>query len=184
MSSAILQSICFSMEWNSEEWHMMTPRNGNVFRVTGPFAGTLTFHYNDVKKSAMASQITGISIVSSIVGSVADQRTHQSSASLAFVQGIHRWPVNPPQKRPVTRKVFHLMTPSCHRWVPLRKGSVDSYMYICMCVDHYRYAIWARWSLKSPVSALLAQPFVQAQIKENIRAPRRWPLGQEFTDDR
>ena len=24
-----------------------------------------------------------------------DQRKHQSSASLAFVQGIHRWPVNP-----------------------------------------------------------------------------------------
>ena len=182
MSSAILQSICFSMEWNSEEWHMMTSRNGNVFRVTGPFAGTLTFHYNDVIKSAMASQITGISIVCSIVGSVADQRTHQSSASLAFVQGIHRWPVNSPQKRPVMRFSIwwrHHVTDGC----PLGRV-VWIYTCICMFVDHYRYAIWARWSLKSPVSALLAQPFVQAQIKENIRAPRRWPLGQEFTDDR
>ena len=30
----------------------------------------------------------------------------QSSASLAFVSGIHRWPVNSPHKGPVTRKMF------------------------------------------------------------------------------
>ena len=35
-----------------------------------------------------------------------DQRKHQSSASLAFVRGIHRWPVNSPRKGPVTRKIF------------------------------------------------------------------------------
>ena len=35
-----------------------------------------------------------------------DQRQHQSSAPLAFVRGIHRWPVNSPHKRPVTRKMF------------------------------------------------------------------------------
>ena len=29
-----------------------------------------------------------------------------SSASLAFVRGIHRWPVNSPHKWPVTRKMF------------------------------------------------------------------------------
>ena len=33
-------------------------------------------------------------------------RKHQSSASLAFVRGIHRWPVNSPHKGPVTRKIF------------------------------------------------------------------------------
>ena len=36
----------------------------------------------------------------------ADQRTHQSSESLAFVRGIHRWPVTSPHKGPVTRKMF------------------------------------------------------------------------------
>ena len=35
-----------------------------------------------------------------------DQRKHQSSASLAFVRGIHRRPVNSPHKWPVTRKMF------------------------------------------------------------------------------
>ena len=40
------------------------------------------------------------------VYSDADQSKHQSSALLAFVRGIHRWPVNSPHKRPVTRKMF------------------------------------------------------------------------------
>ena len=55
--------------------------------------------------SAMASQITSLTIVYSTVYSGAYQRKHQSSASLAFLQGIHRWPVNSPHKGPVTRKM-------------------------------------------------------------------------------
>ena len=54
--------------------------------------------------SSMASQITTLTIVYSTVYSGADQRKHQSSASLAFVRGIHRWPVNSPHKGPVTWK--------------------------------------------------------------------------------
>ena len=34
------------------------------------------------------------------------KRKHQSSASLAFVRGIHRWPRNSPHKGPITRKTF------------------------------------------------------------------------------
>ena len=41
-----------------------------------------------------------------IVYSDADQRKHQSSASLAFVLGIHRGPMNSPHKWPVARKIF------------------------------------------------------------------------------
>ena len=55
---------------------------------------------------AIASQITTFAIVCSTVYSEADQRKHQSSASLAFVWGIHWWPVNSPHKWPVTRKMF------------------------------------------------------------------------------
>ena len=60
-------------------------------------------HYNDVILSAVASQITNVSIVCSTVGSDADKRKHQSFASLAFVRGIYRWTVNSLHKRPVTR---------------------------------------------------------------------------------
>ena len=45
---------------------------------------------------AMAYQITKLLIVYSTVYSGADQRKHQSSASLAFVQGIYQGPVNSP----------------------------------------------------------------------------------------
>ena len=56
--------------------------------------------------STMVSQITGVSIVYSNVGSGADQIKNQSSTSLAFVRGIHRWRVNSPHKGPVTRNMF------------------------------------------------------------------------------
>ena len=43
---------------------------------------------------------------------------------------------------------------------------------------------WARWRLKSPTSRLFAQPFVQVQIKEELKAPGHWPLWRESTGDR
>ena len=63
-------------------------------------------HYYDVIMGAKPSQITSLAIVYSTVYSGANQRKHQSSASLAFVRGIHRGPVNSPHKWPVTRKMF------------------------------------------------------------------------------
>ena len=73
----------------------------------------------------IASQITSLAIVYSIVYSSADQRKHQSSASLAFVWGIHRGPVNSPHKWPVTRKMFKsddvIMTRTHQQSGPLHK---------------------------------------------------------------
>ena len=63
-------------------------------------------YYNDVITGVIASQITSLTIVYSIVYSGADQRKHQSSTSLAFVRGIHQGPVNSPHKGPVTWKMF------------------------------------------------------------------------------
>ena len=81
-------------------------------------------HYNDVIMSVVASQITSVSIVYLNVCSGADQRKRQSSASLAFVRGIHGWPVNSPHKGPVTRNMFHLMTSSWYAKFP-RCGSCN-----------------------------------------------------------
>ena len=66
----------------------------------------ITMHCSDVIMGAMASQITSLTIVYSTVCWGKDQRKHQSSASLAFVRGIHRRPVNSPHTWPVTRKMF------------------------------------------------------------------------------
>ena len=63
-------------------------------------------HYDDVTMGAIASQITSLTIAFSTVYLDTDQRKHQSSASLAFVRGIHRRPVNSPHKWPVPRKMF------------------------------------------------------------------------------
>ena len=67
---------------------------------------TLWHHYNDVIMGMIASQITSLTIVYSIIYSEADQRKHQSSVSLAIVWGIHRQPVNSPHKWPVMWKMF------------------------------------------------------------------------------
>ena len=60
------------------------------------------FYYNDVIMSSIASQTTSLTIVYSTVYSGADQIKYQSSAYLACVRVIHRWPVNS-RKMPVTR---------------------------------------------------------------------------------
>ena len=58
-------------------------------------------HYCDVIMVKMASKITSLTTVYSTVHAGAEQRKHQSSASLGFVS-----PVNSPHKWPVTRKMF------------------------------------------------------------------------------
>ena len=62
--------------------------------------------YSDVRMSAMASQIKGTSIVYSAVCSGAYQAKRESSVSMAFLRGIHRWQVDCPRKGPVTRTIF------------------------------------------------------------------------------
>ena len=80
----------------------------------------------------MASQVTGGSIVCSTVRAGTDQRKHESSVSLAFVKGIHRWLVASHKKGPVKRKMFSFWW--CHhefRWYRLCDES---------------YAMWNRTS--------------------------------------
>ena len=64
----------------------------NVVEVSDMFRGGIieALHYGDVIIGVLASQITSLAIVYSTVHSRADQRKHQSSASLAFVREIHR----------------------------------------------------------------------------------------------
>ena len=63
------------------------------------FSSCFPTHYSDVIMGVMASHSTNTTAVYSIVYSGADQRKQQSSASLAFVREIHRWPVNYPAQR-------------------------------------------------------------------------------------
>ena len=96
--SKVVRLTTFASRWRTFS------QNDEHFRLSEDSSSL--HYYNDVIISVMASQITGVSIVCWIVSSDADPRKRQSSASLAFVRGIHRWAVNSPHKRPVMRKKF------------------------------------------------------------------------------
>ena len=118
----------------------------NVFVVTlVPTSASISLsrdksHYCDVIMGVIASQITSLTIVNSTVYADADQRKHESSASLAFAWGIHRGPVNSPHKWAVTRKMlpfYDVITRSCPQncksvlggcWQAINKEG------ICLCV--------------------------------------------------
>ena len=89
-------------------------------------------HYDDVIMTMLASQITSLTVVYSIVHSGVNQRKHQSSASLAFVREIHRGPVNFPHKWPVTRKMFPFddVIMNCNDHIALREVE-------CWCQHRY-----------------------------------------------
>ena len=103
--------------------------------------------------SAMAPQITSLTIVYFTVYSGADQRKHQSSASLAFVWGIHRWPVNSPHKGPVTRKMFPfddvIMTTTTTVLMRLRLKPKPSVMQHAHCILGPLLLTWTK--LKIPM---------------------------------
>ena len=86
-----------------------------------------SLRYIDVIMTTMESQITSLTVVYSTVYSDADERKHQSSASLAFVWGIHRHRWIPCTKGQLCGKCFHLMTSSwCVRcrmhWISFSNG--------------------------------------------------------------
>ena len=89
---------------SNSNWFMSYVINRNLPIVSSAPWWCL-FHYSDIIMSAMASQFTSLTIVYSTIYSGGDRRRHQSSASLTFVEGIHRWPVNSPHKWPVMRKI-------------------------------------------------------------------------------
>ena len=135
-------------------WSLMAP--SHKLNQCGPRLLT-PYHYGDVIMTAMPSQITGVWIVYPAVCSGRDQRKHQSSISLAFVRGIHRWMVDSPHKRPVMWKMFHLMMSSCsaimpqfHHWPNLKPHSTTGVtavanflqpegnsFYFKLCTEHH-----------------------------------------------
>ena len=95
VSSAKRRPFCLGLaDMPSHQWN-------NAIRIS---TSMIWPYYNDVIMGTMAFQITSLTIAYSTFYSGADERKHQSSASLAFVRG--RWQMNSPHKGPVTRKMF------------------------------------------------------------------------------
>ena len=113
-------------------------------------------HYDDVIMTTIASQITSLTSVYSTVYSEADQRKHQSSASLAFVWGIHRDRWIPRTKGQLRGKCFHLMTSSwrsCNiHLTPVSLEDLKIHVLISQtrlnitffAVSRFRWILWCR----------------------------------------
>ena len=125
-------------------------------------------NYSCVIISVMASQITSLAVVHSTAYTGADKRKHQSSTSLAFERGIHRWPVNSSHKGPVTRKmvpfddVIMSFSPQV-RWVTMT--TIESLRWMMLetwlpteTLTHQRFFIVYIWclviSIKIPINEL------------------------------
>ena len=88
-------------------------------------------HYTDAIMTTMASQITSLTVVYSTVYSDANQRKHQSSASLAFVWGIHRDRWIPRTKGQLRGECLHLMTSS---WVYVKISINSTHLQLNQCL--------------------------------------------------
>ena len=150
------------------------------------------WHHCDVIMSTMASQITSLTIVYSSIHSGRDKKNHQSSASLAFVRGVHRRPVNSPHKWPVTRKMFPIddvimILNKMHDQLGIMIlsnqinrmqnrahfiGNNGWYAIIFranICL-HYKDVTWTLRPLIFPSTRLYGQQFVPTDNKGNIKS--------------
>ena len=109
---------CYSLHTTHKVHPMWKKQRGKSFNSL-PLPLKLIIHYSDVIMSAMASQITSITIVYSIVYTGADQRKHQSSAWGEFT-GHRKIPHTKGQWR---GKCFHLMTSSWENETPIGSGN-------------------------------------------------------------
>ena len=125
----------------------------------------------------MASQFTSPTIVYSAVYSGRDQRKYQSSASLAFVRGIHWWPVNSPHKRPVTRQKFPFDAVLMES--PDADGALSKGQY-------YRTLQWRhneRHGVSNHQQLDVYFTICFGQNQRNIKALRYWHFVRGFTSD-
>ena len=149
-------------------------------------------HYDDVIRDAMASQITSLTIVYSTVYSGADQRKHQSSASLAFVRGIRRGPVKSPHKWSVTRKMFPFddvimimyMLKEGPSWLPLTVSLLyDVVIYsIIELHEWHAYTTGSVWSGISQHTCTDHMHRLRHWGRDKMAAFSKWHLEMHFLE--
>ena len=66
-------------------------------------------------------------------------------------------------------------------YIPLLSPNTEGAFMVSV---HYSDVIMGTVASQITNLTIVTQPFIQTQIKENIKAPRHWPLCGEFTGDR
>ena len=126
----------------------------------------------------IASQITSLTSVYSTVYSGSDQSKHQSSASLAFVCGIHRGPVNSPHKWPVTRKMFPFDDViMCLWWWDRKKFNDRWHIHINVLYENYCSLIKFESSIFPRVQLTKANITLDNEFLPNRRQGIIWTNG-------
>ena len=143
--------------------------------------------------TTIASQITSLTVVYSVVYSGADQRKHQSSASLAFVWVIHRDRWIPRTKGQLRGKCFHLMTSSWHlvQWGGWGPGAPSMsvhyvikrrdnlmlwhvYLNILMCLPRRWYITVSLWVISPTVRLLTIRQHMMNCLIYQIQTQFCW----------
>ena len=160
----------------------------------------MDYHYCDAIMGTIASEITSLTIVYTTVYSDADQNKHQSSASLAFVWGIHRDRWIPRTKGQLRGKCFHLMTSSWLCWSCFSCFSKDIANLTClqgstlmmveiMPVICLQYFFWMRNKLVGDTWAVIIMVQTSPHMRRIYRSTvfggscryisyiTQWPLG-------
>ena len=115
--------LTFTFEWNSQS---QVRHCEKTFKIS-----TLQWRHNG--RDSVSK--TSLTIAYPTLYSDADQRKHQSSAWIAFVRVIHRWPVNSPHKYPVTRKMF----PFEDVIMDFQNSGVIDSIYVCVFIKTHTY---------------------------------------------
>ena len=119
-------------------------------------------HYSNVIMSGMASQITGIWTVRLAVCSGAHRRKYQSSASLAFARGIHRWPVDSPHKGPVTWNTFLFDDLIMNASQPMHWLWDSDHIFATSCFANLVWKIIEEYSIKISITARADTPTTES----------------------
>ena len=120
-------------------------------------------HYGDVIMGATASQITSLSIVySTVFFSGADQRKHQSSASLAFFV-VYSWWLHDvhhvPNQFPFVSVIYHL---------PGNSSTKDQYHRVLDSFSLAWIMFWVYTGVASEMRRLNAQHHIRISYQTNL----------------
>ena len=145
-------------------------------------------HYSGIIMNAMLSQITSVWIIYWTICSGADRRKPQSSASLAFVKGIHQWLVNSPVTgESPTQRASNMKNASIwwryHVVIILQASYVNSWttlssLYVIKwCIPAFNQTLSScDWKLVTevPRSQEKNSPKRQTKIQHKIHAQNQW----------
>ena len=135
-----------------------------------------SLQWHNVIMSLMASQINSLTIVNSIVYSGVDQRKLQSSTSLAFLRGIHWWPVKSLHKGPVTRKMFPFDDVIIY-WnihglmvilIPIQLNFIQGYSLL----KPQRLRLLQWWNCRLRALTIVSKPESRRRLSEVCKNPR------------